>query len=263
MFMGNSKAPLGIADIYMWDYRKKYKEANRFKYMVYLYNEAIKMGCAEGHVSLAQCYSEGWGVPLSYKKAVEELKKAVAKNSPKGLERYGTHLIDVEKREEEGRDFLGLTGGRPKSFIEQDIYYARIQKEMARYLPLKKPAKSTFGSLTGHIYVHSKLIIVDGNYAITGSANINERSMWHDSEVALGFRASAGASVPRDMLKTLCQEHFGMDPPEGEEAFKEFSGELDDNSRIYNQGSPSAALEMRALPLVMRETALAGLPSAS
>lgn len=37
------------------------------------------------------------------------------------------------------------------------------------------------------IYVHSKLMIVDDNYAIIGSANINDRSMLgtRDSEIAV------------------------------------------------------------------------------
>lgn len=106
MFMGNSKAPLGIGALYMWAYSGKYKEENRHKYMVYMYNESIKMGCAEGYVFLAECYSNGWGVPMDYKKAIEELKKTVAMDSPMGLEQYGRHLIDEEKRVEEGRKFL-------------------------------------------------------------------------------------------------------------------------------------------------------------
>ena len=97
MFMGNSKAPIGIGNIYMWDYRGIYEDKARLKFMIYMYNEAIKMGCAEGHVFLAECYSKGWGVPRDYKKAVEELKKAVTKNSPKGLEYYGTHLELIHK----------------------------------------------------------------------------------------------------------------------------------------------------------------------
>lgn len=41
--------------------------------------------------------------------------------------------------------------------------------------------------VTEIIYVHSKLMIVDDNYVIMGSANINDRSMLgtRDSEVAV------------------------------------------------------------------------------
>jgi phosphatidylserine/phosphatidylglycerophosphate/cardiolipin synthase-like enzyme len=156
------------------------------------------------------------------------------------------------------RDFFGFAGDRPRPFIEQDPYYQEIHKEMEGYWKQKKPAskRSRFGSLPGHIYVHSKLMIVDGTYAIIGSANINERSMWHDSEVALGFRASSEGSVPREMLKTLFQAHFNRDPPETKEAFVDFSNKLIINDSIYNKGNPEIPLSMHALPLVMREVAV-------
>jgi len=43
--------------------------------------------------------------------------------------------------------------------------------------------------VTELIYVHSKLMIVDDNYVIMGSANINDRSMLgtRDSEIAVNF----------------------------------------------------------------------------
>jgi len=43
--------------------------------------------------------------------------------------------------------------------------------------------------VTELIYVHSKLMIVDDNYVIMGSANINDRSMLgtRDSEIAVSF----------------------------------------------------------------------------
>ena len=106
MFMGHSKAPLAIGGIYKWDYRKQYAEDKRLKYMLRMYNEGIKMGCAEGHVLLAECYSKGWGVTLDYDKAVEEIKQGVAKGSPKAMEFYGQHLVQIKKRIEEGRDML-------------------------------------------------------------------------------------------------------------------------------------------------------------
>lgn len=62
---------------------------------------------------------------------------------------------------------------------------------------------------TEQLYVHSKLMIVDDEYAIIGSANINDRSMLgdRDSEIAIYVedpRAVAG------LRKQLWKEHFGI-----------------------------------------------------
>lgn len=129
MFMGNSKAPLGIGGIYMWDYRDKYQEEKRLEFMIRMYNEGIKMGCAEGHVLLAECYSKGWGVERNYNRALEELKQGVAKGSPKAMEFYGTHFIENTSEKEKGRELLrksmGLKNGDAgvalaMSYLEED-----------------------------------------------------------------------------------------------------------------------------------------------
>ena len=47
------------------------------------------------------------------------------------------------------------------------------------------------------IYVHAKLMIVDDEYVIVGSANINQRSMdgTRDTEIAMGMFKSASSLV--------------------------------------------------------------------
>ena len=106
MFMGNSKAPLGIGGIYMWDYRGVYAEDKRLEFMIRMYNEGVKMGCPEGHVLLAESYSKGWGVQRDYEKALEELQQGVAKGSPKAMEFYGEHLTQRTDQVEKGRELL-------------------------------------------------------------------------------------------------------------------------------------------------------------
>jgi TPR repeat protein len=106
MFMGNSKAPLGIGGIYLWDYRDVYDAEKRLSFVIRMYNEGIKMGCAEGHVLLAECYFNGWGVPIDVKKALEQLRHAVNKESPKGMEVYGDYLVWNTNKIEEGRELL-------------------------------------------------------------------------------------------------------------------------------------------------------------
>jgi TPR repeat protein len=106
MFMGNSKAPLCIGAIYMWDYRGVYDTEKRLAFAIRMYNEGVKMGCAEGHVMLAECYFNGWGVPIDVAKALEQLRHAVNKESPKGMEVYGDYLVRRTNRIEEGRELL-------------------------------------------------------------------------------------------------------------------------------------------------------------
>jgi phosphatidylserine/phosphatidylglycerophosphate/cardiolipin synthase-like enzyme len=66
------------------------------------------------------------------------------------------------------------------------------------------------------IYVHSKLMIVDDEYIILGSANLNERSMAgkRDSEICVGMWASPGNEAQctaeiRAFRRELWNEHLG------------------------------------------------------
>lgn len=138
MFMGNSKAALGIGGLFMWDFEGMYDDKERLRFMLKMYNEGIKMGCAEGHVLLAECYFKGWGVPIDDAKAVEELKQAVAKGSPKGMEVYGTYLWDHTNEKDLGRELLRQSlalgngdAGKPlsKSYMgrDDDKLYAALR----------------------------------------------------------------------------------------------------------------------------------------
>jgi phospholipase D1/2 len=72
------------------------------------------------------------------------------------------------------------------------------------------------------IYVHSKLMIVDDEYILLGSANINQRSLEgsRDSEICIGayqsghVMGSAAAPLPRGQVagfrKALWLEHIGV-----------------------------------------------------
>lgn len=76
------------------------------------------------------------------------------------------------------------------------------------------------------IYVHSKLMVVDDEYAIVGSANINQRSMdgSRDTEIAMGAMQaghvlrSPGAPLPRGEVaafrEAVWKEHVGVVLPE-------------------------------------------------
>lgn len=73
------------------------------------------------------------------------------------------------------------------------------------------------------IYVHSKLMIVDDEYALVGSANINQRSLdgSRDSEIAIGafqdgytLGNSPAGPLPKGQVagfrKALFKEHCGV-----------------------------------------------------
>lgn len=73
------------------------------------------------------------------------------------------------------------------------------------------------------VYVHSKLMIVDDEYIVVGSANINQRSLdgTRDSEIAIGafqpahsMGSSPQGPLPRGQVagfrKALWKEHLGV-----------------------------------------------------
>jgi len=71
-----------------------------------------------------------------------------------------------------------------------------------------------------HTYVHSKVWIIDDEFAVIGSVNSNQRSWMHDSEVAAGIYdpSTDGSNHPRlphSLRIELWQEHLNMRTPEG------------------------------------------------
>jgi phosphatidylserine/phosphatidylglycerophosphate/cardiolipin synthase-like enzyme len=75
-----------------------------------------------------------------------------------------------------------------------------------------------------HTYVHAKMWIMDDEFAIIGSVNINRRSLTHDSEVTAGIcdqvdgstrRWTFGHHFAHRLRVALWAEHLGMDDPEG------------------------------------------------
>ena len=67
-------------------------------------------------------------------------------------------------------------------------------------------------------YVHAKVCIIDDIWAMVGSANLNLRSLTHDSELSCAVldRALDGTGFPRSLRRQLWAEHLGLaiDAPE-------------------------------------------------
>ncbi len=71
------------------------------------------------------------------------------------------------------------------------------------------------GGVTTAIPVHSKVLVIDDALAVVGSANLSNRSMGLDSEVALAVdacRAPGGAEVVAGLRERLLAEHLGTEP---------------------------------------------------
>jgi len=64
---------------------------------------------------------------------------------------------------------------------------------------------------TSDIYVHSKLMLVDDEFTLLGSANIGARSMTHDGEIHVGV-VDSDEAFTRELRKTLWAEHSGLPP---------------------------------------------------
>ena len=73
-----------------------------------------------------------------------------------------------------------------------------------------------------HIYVHSKVFIVDEAFAMVGSANHNERSMWHDSEDMLAVRGENKGDFPKELRTALFNTVLSGNMPENDSPEKIF-----------------------------------------
>ena len=61
----------------------------------------------------------------------------------------------------------------------------------------------------GDIYVHSKIMIVDDEFIVIGSANVAQRSMTYDSELNVGI-VDEENRLARDFRRRLWSEHTGL-----------------------------------------------------
>lgn len=157
--------------------------------------------------------------------------------------------------------FADIFGSRPEFTIDE--HSRQILEMMAYYDPQRRPLalekEEADKMKRGDIYVHSKAMIVDGVFGIVGSANLNERSMWHDTEVAISFRDSEQKGTTKQMLWDLMKIGLNGEMPEkwsGQEIHKHIKDALKRNDEIYGkEGKPSANLEIHLLTLKPKQRA--------
>ena len=107
-------------------------------------------------------------------------------------------LVVLPSRPNNGQDD---TRGQLAQLVEAD-------GGAGRFLACTIYARS--GSVTDRIYVHAKLAVVDDRWLTIGSANLNEHSLFNDTEVNLVVRNEA---LARDTRLRVWSEHLER-PPE-------------------------------------------------
>jgi phosphatidylserine/phosphatidylglycerophosphate/cardiolipin synthase-like enzyme len=95
--------------------------------------------------------------------------------------------------------------------------------------------------------VHAKIGIIDDTWLTIGSANLNEHSLFNDTEVNL---VSDDVELARSVRERLWSEHLGM----------ECAGEdplalIEERWRPQIQGGAISAVALRALPSASRRSA--------
>ena len=98
--------------------------------------------------------------------------------------------------------------------------YQKFQRDQGvGYLMMKAAAAGPGGDFviasltngTSDIYVHSKLLIVDDEFVLIGSANVGQRSMTFDGELDVGI-VDSNNTFAKECRKALWSEHLGVSP---------------------------------------------------
>ncbi|KAL2518020.1 Phospholipase D alpha 1 [Abeliophyllum distichum] len=143
----------------------------------------------------------------------------------------------------------------------------REMKEAGEYIPTEKPDPDTDYSRAQEsrrfmIYVHAKMMIVDDEYIIIGSANINQRSMdgGRDTEIAMGgFQPHHLANMQPARGKifgfrmALWFEHLNYTDncflhPESLECIRKINLSADENWKVYTSDVLEEDLQGHLLP---------------
>ncbi|KAM1155224.1 hypothetical protein ACFX15_025555 [Malus domestica] len=141
----------------------------------------------------------------------------------------------------------------PKDYLAFFCLGNREKKLPGEYEPPEKPEHGSDYSRAQQarrfmIYVHAKLMIVDDEYIIIGSANINQRSMdgARDSEIAMGayqpYHLSTGKPARgqiHGLRMSLWYEHLGLLDdtflePENVECFRKVNQIADQHWDLYS-----------------------------
>jgi phosphatidylserine/phosphatidylglycerophosphate/cardiolipin synthase-like enzyme len=155
-------------------------------------------------------------------------------NSLIGKRRDSDIVYQLGEAIKRGVDVICLVPSRKGSHNPTNIYQLNHRREGATYLRSSTESRTGAGRFVichlkaGQVdpVVHSKLMLVDDELALVGSANVCQRSMTYDTEIQLGV-VDADNQFARDLRLALWQEHLDLTVPEsildardGVEAFR-------------------------------------------
>jgi hypothetical protein len=127
-------------------------------------------------------------------------------------------------------DYEGLPGSGPTYKTYQELAATGIPFHFCT-LPTKDRDPAENGTK------HGKVLIVDDAFCMIGSANHNERSMWHDTEDMLSVRETSRDTLLKNFRKKLMHTVLCGNMPDkttsAEGIFKNFTDQLNKNVDAY------------------------------
>ena len=136
-----------------------------------------------------------------------------------GLKRETDYVYQMGEALKRGVDIVALVPGRNNAFWKHyEIRQRRIAAQYLREISEANPKHGNFVICTmntggSDAVIHSKLLLVDDEYALIGSANICQRSIANLSELQLGV-VDPEDRLLRDLRLALWQEHLELDSPD-------------------------------------------------
>jgi phosphatidylserine/phosphatidylglycerophosphate/cardiolipin synthase-like enzyme len=131
---------------------------------------------------------------------------------------------------------------------------AEAVEELKKRLPKtpeQVPVPDT-GQDPGNIYVHSKVLLVDDAFCMIGSANHNERSMWHDTEDMLSVRGTSRDPLLKnfrtELIRTVLCGNMPDETSSAKRIFKNFTIQLNKNVDAYLRKETHESLVFPYIP---------------
>jgi phosphatidylserine/phosphatidylglycerophosphate/cardiolipin synthase-like enzyme len=211
-FLNEPLSPTGphsvqVLRTYGRESRRAYSWSHQGEFTVWAaYLKAIKQ--AEKYIYIEDQYFYPFSKPSAY-------------NDLAGKRRDSDIVSQLSEAIKRGVDVICLVPSRKGSSNPTNIYQLQARREGAQFL--KTIAESRAGAgrfvicnlVAGEVdpVIHAKLMIVDDEFALVGSANVCQRSMAYDTEIHLGV-VDAQNQFARDLRLALWQEHLDLSTPD-------------------------------------------------
>lgn len=95
--------------------------------------------------------------------------------------------------------------------VSKELY--QVWERRRRFLAHLAPHAAKVATVASAQYVHAKTWVFDDEVALVSSANVNRRSMTHDSEAGVAFGDVTGPGEVRRMRERLWAQHLGAAAP--------------------------------------------------